>query len=283
MTLDDVIQSADQWAKENLDEETLRSLQGVDREKVKDLFRRIEKQFHGEYVVDMAAVKDAAEGLLPLLEGTEETQPYAAWLRTRLDYLEVADQIKRATPPPKPAPGRPATLPANPSAEKEREIWTRTLSERSWPTAAKPYVANLKPIFLAQKVPPELVWVAEVESAFNPKALSPVGAAGLYQLMPATARRFGLTTSPSDQRLQPEASARAAAKYLDHLHRQFKDWRLALAAYNAGEGTVQKLLERREARSFDAIATALPAETQMYVPRIEATIARREGVELTRL
>ena len=78
-------------------------------------------------------------------------------------------------------------------------------------------------------------------------------------------------------------SARAAAKYLRFLHNHFKDWRLALAAYNAGEGTVDRLLKGRKVRTFDAIATRLPAETQMYVPRVEATLLRREGIKLTDL
>jgi membrane-bound lytic murein transglycosylase D len=61
------------------------------------------------------------------------------------------------------------------------------------------------------------------------------------------------------------------------LHEQFGDWRLALAAYNSGEGTVQKLLERYRAKSYDEIAAHLPAETQMFVPRVEAAVFRREG------
>ena len=101
--------------------------------------------------------------------------------------------------------------------------------------------------------------------------------------MPTTARRYGLSTWPFDKRLQPEASARAAASYLADLHGQFKDWRLALAAYNAGEGAIHKLLAERKARTFDAIAPRLPAETQMYVPRVEATLARREGLKLSQL
>jgi len=133
-------------------------------------------------------------------------------------------------------------------------------------------------------VPPELVWIAEVESSFDPRARSPAGAAGLFQLMPATAQRFGLRSSwPWDQRLKPEPSARAAAQYLSFLHGKFKDWRLALAAYNAGEGTVQDLLTRRKAHSYDAIARELPAETQMYVPKVEAILLRREGVRLAEL
>jgi membrane-bound lytic murein transglycosylase D len=121
-------------------------------------------------------------------------------------------------------------------------------------------------------------------SSFDPRVRSPAGAAGLFQLMPATARRYRLkTTWPRDQRLQPEPSARAAAQYLNYLHGRFKDWRLALAAYNAGEGTVQDLLTRQKAHSYDAIASRLPAETQMYVPKVEATLLRREGLTLAKL
>ena len=96
--------------------------------------------------------------------------------------------------------------------------------------------------------------VAEVESGFDQRARSPVGAAGLFQLMPASAKRFGLRSWPRDQRYQPEPSARAAAQYLRYLHEKFGDWSLALAAYNAGEGTVQKLLERQKSKTFDNIA-----------------------------
>jgi membrane-bound lytic murein transglycosylase D len=88
---------------------------------------------------------------------------------------------------------------------------------------------------------------------------------------------------PRDQRYQPEPSATASARYLKYLHDRFKDWRLALAAYNAGEGTVQKLLDRYKKGGYDAIAGHLPAGTQMYVPRVEATLLKREGAKLEQL
>ena len=144
-------------------------------------------------------------------------------------------------------------------------------------------MTRLKPIFAWEKVPPELVWLAEVESSFNPRARSPAGAAGLFQLMPDTAKRFGRALWPRDQRFQPDPSARASAQYLSFLYGQFKDWRLALAAYNAGEGTVGRLLKRHKARSFDDIAVHLPAETQMYVPKVESVLLRREGNKLANL
>ncbi len=283
MTLDDLVQSADQWAKENLDDETLRALQDVDRDKVKQFLNDIQKQYHGEYVVDLASLKDTAKAILPLLESYQETQPYAAWLKAQLDYLEVADQFRLIIPPPKVAPGQPPQPAPNPTPKLEREVWVKQLADRPWPEGAKAYVSRLKPIFAAHKVPPQLVWVAEVESSFDPSARSPAGAVGLFQLTPATAKRYGLRTWPLDDRLRPDDSARAAAKYLNDLHARFKDWRLALAAYNAGEGTVENLMQRYQARTFDAIATHLPAETQMYVPRVEATLARREGVKLSQL
>jgi membrane-bound lytic murein transglycosylase D len=101
--------------------------------------------------------------------------------------------------------------------------------------------------------------------------------------MPETARRFQLSTRWPDQRLDPEPSARAAARYLAFLQEKFKDWRLAAAAYNCGEGTVQKALDRSKTRTFDGIATRLPAETQLYVPKLEATLLEREGIKLQKL
>jgi membrane-bound lytic murein transglycosylase D len=277
------MKSADQWASENLDEDALRVLQSTDQQKVKQLFADIQKQFHGEYVIDLAALKDTANAVLPILESYDETLPYALWLRARLDYLDVAEQFRLIIPPPKPEPGQPPKPAPNPPPEMERKLWITKLAERPWPSNAEAYVTQLKPVFAARKVPPELIWIAEVESGFDPRARSPAGAAGLFQLEPATAKRYGLRTWAFDQRFKPERSAGAAAQYLDHLHNRFKDWRLALAAYNAGEGTVRRLLARHKTRTFDGISTYLPAETQMFVPKVEATILRREGVKLAQL
>jgi membrane-bound lytic murein transglycosylase D len=283
VTLDDVVQSAQDWAKENLDEDTFQSLQEVDRKKVRQFLIEIQKEFHGNYVIDLAQLKDTAATVLPILESRSETLPYAEWLKTRLDYLDVAEQLRLVIPPPKTEPGKPPLPFPNPPPATDREIWIKRFSDRPMPAGAKPYVARLKPVFAEQKAPPQLVWIAEVESSFNPQARSPAGATGLFQLMPATARRYGLSTSPLDQRLQAEDSARVAARHLTRLHQEFGDWRLAVAAYNAGEGAVQTLLKREKARTYDAIATRLPAETQLYVPKVEATILRREGIKLSEL
>jgi Transglycosylase SLT domain len=279
-----LVQGAQQWAQQNLDTNVLNSLPPVDERTVQQFFSQVQKEYQGEYVVDIASLRSTAQSLLPLLESRDDTRPYAAWLKAQMDYLDVADEIRvTISPPPKGTNQLFKPVP-NPSAQVERNLWFKKDSPtNAWPASAKEYVPKLKPIFSAQKIPPELVWVAEVESGFDRNALSPVGAAGMFQLMPDTAKRFGLSLWPLDQRYQPEASATASAQYLKYLHNRFKDWRLALASYNAGEGTVQRLLTRYKTNNYDTIAVHLPAETQMYVPRIEAVIKQREGASLQQL
>jgi len=283
LTLPELLQDAQQWAQDNLDTNVLNALPKVDDRAVQQFFREVQQRFQGDYVVDLAGLREAAHTVLPFLESREETRPYAAWLAAQMDYLDVADEIRITIPAPKVETNQPAPPRANPPPQKERELWVRKVSGRPWSAGAKEYVPQLKAIFAAQKIPPELVWVAEVESSFDRRAESPAGAAGLFQLMPDTAKRFGLSLWPRDQRFQTEPSAAASAHYLKYLHDRFQDWRLALAAYNAGEGTVQKLLDRYKTRSYDGIAAHLPAETQMYVPRVEAVVLQREGTRLEQL
>src|SRR4029077_13197920 len=118
----------------------------------------------------------------------------------------------------KPKPNQPAPQLPNPPPQTERVLGARKISGRPWPSAAKEYVPQLKSIFAAQRVPPQLVWVAEVESSFDPRARSPAGAAGLFQLMPDTAKRYGLSLWPRDQRFQAEPSATASARDLRDLY-----------------------------------------------------------------
>lgn len=283
LNLPDLLQGAQEWATENLDTNLLNALPELDQAKTDRFLRDLQKQFQGDYVINLAALREPANVVLPLLANQEETQPYAAWLRPRLDYLKVADEFLLTIPAPKVTPEKPAKPPPNPSAAREREVWVKEVAHRPWPPAASNHVSKLKPIFAGESVPPELVWLAEVESSFDARARSPAGAAGLFQLMPETAKRFGLSLWPQDERLQPEAGARAAAQYLKFLHGRFQDWRLALAAYNSGEGTVDRLLKRHNTRSYDDIAGNLPAETQMFVPKVEAVLLRREGVRLVDL
>jgi soluble lytic murein transglycosylase-like protein len=135
---------------------------------------------------------------------------------------------------------------------------------------------TLAGILRAKGLPPSLVGVAAVESGFNSLALSPKGARGLWQLMPATARRYGLVVEPHyDERVDPLKSTLAAAAYITDLYAQFGDWPLVFAAYNAGEGRVARALHRIGARDFWTLdgRRALPEETLRYVPAVLTRLA----------
>jgi len=287
-SIEDVLKAGEQALRENLDPRVAELFPPLDVASAGRLVSQIQDAFAGDDVVDMARVKERAGAALPLLEQDAASRPYAGWLRTRMDYFQAADDLRRIAPAPpnkpKPStPGKPVPKPANPTPAQQRQVWTQVVATEPWPAEAKRYVPMLKPVFVSESVPPELVWLAEVESRFNPEARSPGGAAGMFQLMPPTAQRMGLAMRPTDQRFQAEKSARASAKYLRTLHGEFHDWPLALAAYNAGDGRVRRLLAKSKVKSFDHIASGLSAETQMYVPKIEALIQRREGKALAKL
>jgi membrane-bound lytic murein transglycosylase D len=279
----DVMDAVQQFAHDNLDDSVAQALQDVDRSKVRDFLNQFQSYLQGDNVFDLGQLQETARTILPLLDAHPETRPYAAWLRSRQDYFDAADTMQSAAPPPKVIPGQPVPLTPNPSFKTEREYWVKVVTPRPAPKPAQDTMPGVKAAFASQGVPSQLAWLAEVESGFDSRAQSPVGALGMFQLMPATARQMGLSLSPRDQRLQPDAEARAAARYLRQLYGQFGDWRLAVAAYNCGGGTLQKALERHHAHTYEAVAGHLPAETQMYVPKVEATILHREGLELDNL
>lgn len=116
-------------------------------------------------------------------------------------------------------------------------------------------------------VPDDLKFLSVVESALNPKAVSRVGATGLWQFMPSTGGEYGLkTNSAVEDRSNPVKSTDAAARHLRDLYKQFDDWALALAAYNSGAGRVNSAIRRAGSRNFWSIQRFLPAETRNYVP-----------------
>src|ERR1035441_4465351 len=90
VTLPELVQGAQEWAQENLDTNVLNALPEVDERAEREFFREVQQRFQGDYVVDVAALRQTARTVLPLLESREETQPYAAWLRARMDRSEKA-------------------------------------------------------------------------------------------------------------------------------------------------------------------------------------------------
>ena len=119
-------------------------------------------------------------------------------------------------------------------------------------------------------LPLELKYLPVIESALRPSATSRVGAAGLWQFMPATGKRYGLEINTLvDERRDPIKSSEAAARYLKDLYEMFGDWGLAIAAYNCGEGNIQKAIIRsgnQEGADYWSVYNRLPHETRGYVP-----------------
>ena len=127
----------------------------------------------------------------------------------------------------------------------------------------------------AEKLPRGLAYLPVIESAYLPTLTSRAGAHGIWQFMSETAREYGLRVDWwVDERADPERSTRAAAKYLKDLYRQFDDWPLVLAAYNAGPNRVRRALDARGATTFWELLeeSAVPKETRGYVPTFFATL-----------
>ena len=144
-------------------------------------------------------------------------------------------------------------------------------AKRPGPVGAEDKALMIARVLEEHGLPLGLTSVVAVESAFNPLALSPKGARGLWQLMPSTARRYGLTIGPNeDERTNLFKSTNAAAAYLKDLFAQFRDWPLVLAAYNAGEDRVARAMARTGASDFWTLSrhSALPQETLQYVPAV---------------
>jgi len=133
------------------------------------------------------------------------------------------------------------------------------------------YFATIEEVFEKYEIPVQLKYLAIVESELLSNAKSRVGARGLWQLMPETARELGLRVSgKTDERIHTYRSTVAAAKYLRSLYKKFGDWLLVLAAYNSGPGTVYKAIKKAGSKNFWAIQQFLPAESRGHVKRFIA-------------
>lgn len=265
----------------------------IPRDEFIALLSRVETVGQSDDLAAYAALAPETRAAIESLRALPDFADYADWLREQLEDMEVAGQTIAPAPPtpgptpptaPRPGPGTPApTPPRTAPTVPHYSLWLGRIAARPAPERAAALLPALKKAFAAEGVPEPLVWLAEVESSFNPRARSPAGARGLFQLMPETAKSLGLSLLPFDQRSDPDRSAQAAASYLKKLHRRFGDWPLAIAAYNAGEGRVARELKKRDAKDFAGIADHLPAETRLYVPKVLATVKARSGVEPTAL
>jgi len=142
-------------------------------------------------------------------------------------------------------------------------------------TRANRYMFHVVSELEKRGMPTELALLPVIESAFNPQAYSSANASGMWQFVPGTGRDYNLKQNMfKDERRGVLASTDAALTYLQRLYTMFGDWPLALAAYNWGEGNVQKAIKKNQAAGlptdYESLADLMPAETRNYVPKLQA-------------
>lgn len=172
----------------------------------------------------------------------------------------------------------------NDSVESQIEFFTtrgRSIFQ-SWLDRSARYLPLMKEIFREYNLPEDLVYVAMIESGFNPQAVSQKNAVGPWQFMKATAREYGLSTNRwVDERKDPVKSTHAAAAHFKDLYNMFGSWLMALASYNAGMGRMQGAILKAKSDDFWELRGTrfMHAETQEYVPRyLAALIIARDPV-----
>lgn len=145
---------------------------------------------------------------------------------------------------------------------------------RSWMARMERYGPMIRRALRQEGMPEDILYLAMIESGFNPRARSQVGALGLWQFMPRTGAEYGLTqTHWLDERMDPEASTRAGARYLGALYERFGTWELAFASYNMGYGAVLRSIRRYGTNDYwrlTRLESALPFETNLYVAKVMA-------------
>jgi membrane-bound lytic murein transglycosylase D len=158
---------------------------------------------------------------------------------------------------------------------RERERWYASRPDyvERMTTRGSRYLFHIVVELETRGMPTELALLPFIESAFNPQAMSSAKASGMWQFMPATGRDFDLKQNVfRDDRRDVLASTRAALDYLQRLYGMFGDWHLALAAYNWGEGSVQRAIARNQKLGLptDYQSLKMPDETRNYVPKLQA-------------
>jgi len=225
-----------------------------------------------------------------------------AWAETNaagIDIQVMDDiQTQETLTDPDPIQGFVENLNLDEAENTENDLWARikdgyampdiesgyTSNHESWYAARPDYIKRMVErsqkylYYIVQEVekrgmPSEIALLPMIESAYNPQAYSRSRASGIWQFVPATGKDFGLKQNWwVDNRRDVTAATNAALNYLQKLHGMFGAWDLALAAYNAGEGTVSRAIERNRKRGLptDYQSLDLPAETKNYVPKLQA-------------
>jgi membrane-bound lytic murein transglycosylase D len=274
-TSDDLYKLGKELFDENAPPEVKEAYAFPSKEQWDQFSVRLQHALDGNSLEDLAALEPEARDTLAAARLIPGAEDFASWLESKLDEVEAAKEAA--------AQARLAPAGRAPPPVPYYDLWVAREKARPVPARAASLIPVLRAAFTAEGTPPELAWLAEAESTLNPTARSPAGAQGLFQLMPATAHALGLSTFLPDDRSDPDKSAHAAARLLRSLFVKFGSWPLALAAYNAGEGRVSRLLASGGAADFRGISSALPVETRMYVPKVYALVYVRTGASLDAL
>jgi membrane-bound lytic murein transglycosylase D len=152
----------------------------------------------------------------------------------------------------------------------------------TWLKRSGRYQEMIQEELRARNMPEDLIWVAMIESGFDPAAKSPAGAVGLWQFMPQTGAVYGLRQNKFvDQRKNPRLATQAAVHHLRDLYMRFGQWDLALAAYNMGYEQLLDRIDQAGTTDFNELARqgALPTETARYVPKIVAAAIVANNLE----
>ena len=201
---------------------------------------------------DLNSVQTVLTRISP--QAAESDNSSAAWDLPNLDHPRVDSWVKLFT--------------TNPKVKSRFAVWLDRKSTYEPMISAK---------LAKNDMPQDLIYLAMIESGFNPKAKSPAKAGGLWQFISETGKRYGLTVNKRvDERNQPEKATDAALAYLSDLHDRFGSWYLAAAAYNTGENRVGRIMrqvtgsEKGTDADYYRISHLLPKETREYVPMMIA-------------
>ena len=205
---------------------------------------------------DSSPVSDAVARMLPVsvTRPLDTVDAAAGWDLANIDNPRVDSWVRRF---------------------QESAPMRRTLS--IWLNRMTKYETMISKKLDEREMPQDLIFLAMIESGFNPRAKSPAAAGGLWQFISETGRRYGLKISRKiDERNQPAKATDAALSYLSDLHDRFGSWYLAAAAYNVGQGRIAKTMKQVTGKTkgtdadFYRIASRLPKETRDYVPKLVA-------------
>ena len=235
-----------------------------------------QNRFGGESdhpAVDIAFSQETAEQI---------TREVERELQAFVNSPEMIPETLEGHPPPTAAEDTGIPITVNEQVQKFIEYFQTDWrgAYKNWLARYSTYKDLIQDILRQNGLPEDLMYVAMIESGFRTSAYSRQHAAGMWQFMASTGRKYGLTVNPIiDERRDPEKSTQAAAKYFKDLYQQFGDWYLAMAGYNAGEGAVCRALEKNKSSDYwDLCETRyLQRETKNFVPKIlaAATIAKK--------